>query len=184
MAWKDITVGNKTAKAKAIRFIKSPEKGTPGFEVAFDFIEPSTGGVETLLWVGWLSEKAKDFTVETLVNVLGFNGNVSMGADGVLNDPEVLDFKREVSLVVELEEYEKDGGVKGYSPRIKWVNSIGGSQYVGVEPELAKVELAKIGFQDLFVRHAKKPPVTTAIKAQTKTAPASQSQIKDEDIPF
>jgi hypothetical protein len=133
MGWKDITEGDKVAKAKGARYIKS-KTGTEGIEISFAFEEPSTGATEHLTWVGWLSEKARARTMETLKEVLGCNGNFkARDAGGVFTDKAFLAFEKECKLVVEFEDYtnEQSGETKAY-PKIKWVNSLGGSSYAGV----------------------------------------------------
>src|SRR4051812_11222862 len=102
-----ITAGDKIAKPTAARFIQA-KTGTIGLEVAFSFKEPD-GSEGRLNWVGWLSpttaEKKGAFerTMETLVEVLGFNGNDSVDANGILVDPKALAYDKEVKLVVEME---------------------------------------------------------------------------------
>lgn len=146
MGFKDITDGDKIAKPIAARIVKS-KTGTLGIEVAFEFEEPQTGGIERLNWTGWLTKDAIDRTMETLVKVLGYNGSKTTSADGTLTDPNVLDFENEVKLVVEHE--INPNNQKSY-PKIKWVNSMGGSAYVGVGPQTVKADLESLGFDAAF----------------------------------
>lgn len=129
MGYKDISAGDKIGKAVKARFIKSG-KGTDAIEVAFEFIEPSTGNKEMLSWQGWLTDKAIDNTMETLKNVLGYNGCADTDSAGVIMGEKSFDYGREVRLVVELEAGQNDAS-KLY-PKIKWVNTLGGSGYAGV----------------------------------------------------
>lgn len=142
---KNITPGTKIARPYAGRFIKS-EKGTLGLEVAFKFKEGDLD--ETLTWVGWLSEKAMERTMKTLVEVLGFNGDDSVDANSVLTNPKALNYAQDVSLVIEMEINPNDQ--KQY-PRIKWVNQLGGSGFKGLAPESIKSELGAVGFKAAFM---------------------------------
>lgn len=172
MGYKDITPGNKTAKAKGARFIKS-KTGKLGIEVAFEFIEMPAGSVEHMTWVGWLSDAAIKYTMDTMVNVLGYNGSEEVDANGVLTDPNVLAFDRDVRLVVEDEPYVTDSGETRSSMKIKYVNSIGGSAFSGVAPQSVKSELAGVGFRAAFLSLKKSEP---------KSAPPEV--VKDEKLPF
>lgn len=169
MGYKDVTAGTKTARAKAARFIKA-KTGSLGIEIVFEFKEPSTEGMETLNWVGWLSEKAISNTMDTLVNVLGFNGDDSVDANGVLSNPNALDWRKELSIVVELEEYNG----KSY-PKIKWVNNMGGSAYANIAPETIKGAIVASGFKAAFL----------AAKQQSKpAAPTASAPLSPEQVPF
>lgn len=186
MGWKEITKGDKIAHAKGARFIKSGQKGTPGIEIAFEFEEPTTGQRETLNYVGWLSEKAINNTMDMLTNVLNSNGVEDTDVNGVFTSPGFIDTKKEVKLVVDMElGMEKDGvtpkkdkvtGEDVYYPRIKFVNNIGGSAYANVTPDVVKTELASLGFRAAFL----------ASRTQNKAAaPAAEpTSIDPKDIPF
>lgn len=165
MSYKDITPGDKLGNAVGARVIKS-SKGTVGIEVSFDFTEQSTGGPERLSWVGWLSANAMEHTMDTLVNVLGYNGSETTNSEGIFTDPQVIDFKKEVKLVVEMEENPNNG--KSY-PKIKWVNNVGGSAFSGVSPEVVRSELAGLGFKAAFLASQKK---------------SGKTNTKQEDVPF
>lgn len=197
MGLKDITAGDKIAHAIGARFIKS-KKGTFGFEVAFEFVEPSTGGPERLSWVGWLSQNAIEKSLETLVEVLGYNGSEVTDPNGVLTDPNVLNFKKEVKLVVEMEEGRdaETGAPNGkLYPRIKWVNNIGGSMYQGVQVESIKNDLGAVGFKAAFLAarqnagmSAGPRPNGAANPGVPNYAPGTQTApppaFSDEEIPF
>lgn len=147
MGYKDIVAGDKIAKPLALRFVKSPKTGTPGIEVSFEFEEPSVGSIERLNWVGWLTKAAIGHTMKTLVEVLEYNGSKTTDANGVLTDPKVINFNKEVKLVIELEANPED---QKMHPKIKWVNNLGGSAYVGLTPESVKSDLASLGFDAAF----------------------------------
>lgn len=102
---------------KALEFVKSPEKGTPGVSVTCTYLSGPNAG-STIEWVGWLSDKTTARTSESLA---------TMGYDG--EDPSTVT-RNEWDGVTEDEEYEKADGTKGTRPRLMWVN--GGSRMVAM----------------------------------------------------
>lgn len=166
MGYRDITAGDKIGKAVAARLVQSPEKKTPGIEVAFEFEEPSTGNRESLNWIGWLSEKAMENTMDTLVNVLDSNGVETTNAAGVFIDPCFLNKEKEVRLVVDLEKYTNEKNEEKYYPKIQWVNNLGGSKFAACTPEVVKSTLAQVGFKAAFL---------AAKQASGQSAPQQQS---------
>lgn len=191
MGVKDIVAGDKVGKALGARFIKA-KKGTPGIEVVFEFEEPSTGNRERLNWTGWLSERAINNTMETLATVLGSNGSDVVNAEGLFTDPNFLDYKKEVRLVVEMEEArnedgspkvdEKTGEVQMW-PRIKWVNNIGGSMYANVSPDVVKADLATVGFRAAFMA-AKQQAKQSGPNVPNHAPGASNPPVNPKDVPF
>lgn len=170
MGYKDIRAGDKIAKPLAARFVKS-KKGTQGCEVIFEFEEPSTGAMERLNWVGWLSPAALENTMDTLVNVLGFNGNDAIDDQGNLTDPGALAYQKQVKLVVEIESYTNDKGESRSGAKIKWVNALGGSAFQACEPQTIKSELAGLGFRAAFL-------------AAKQSAGKPKETVSEKEIPF
>jgi hypothetical protein len=160
MAIINVKPGKKLARPTAARFIKS-QAGTLGMEIAFSFMEPSTGVTESMNWVAWLSEKAMERSMDTLTNTLGFNGNDSCNAEGILTDPQALAFNVDVELVVEDEEYKGK-----YYPKIKWVNRVGGNSFADATPESIKSELSAIGFQGAFLAAKQKKDAEAATSSK------------------
>lgn len=159
MSYKDITEGKYTAKIVGGRMIQNKDKTKTAIEIAFDL--QAGDSIERLLWQGWLSEAAIERTMKTLVEVLGYNGSTALDEDGHLTDPAVFDFSRQVTLVVEMEEYQTQTGEMRQSPKIKWINAIAKSAFAGLRPETVKSTLAATGFQAAFLA-AKKVVVTSA----------------------
>lgn len=164
MGYRDIQAGDKIGVAVGARFVES-KKGTMGMEVEFNFEEPSKGSMETLRWTGWLSENAIEKTMETLVDVLEFNGDDSVDENSVLKNPTALNYNKKVKLVVELEDYNG----KSY-PKIKWVNNVSGSSFVGVEPTIVKSKLDNLGFKAKFLA-AKQKSGSVATPVSTEEIP-------------
>lgn len=121
--------GTHKAKAAAMQLTKSTQKGTPGLNVQFEVTTPT--GVEKVYWTGWLTEKTKDRTYESMA-ICGLN-------------PETNTFDgTEVEIVVEHEVYEKDGIPKKIA-KVKWVNKVGG---FGEAP----TEEVKSAFKDIDLK--------------------------------
>lgn len=173
MGYKDVTPGKKIAKAVGIRAIVS-SKGTNGIEVVFEFDEPSTQTKERLSWTGWLSDGAMARTVDTLTHVLGYNGCDDTDANGVFTDPNTLDWKREVELVCEQENYTNAEGEERSSVKIKWVNAKGGGAFAAAEPAQIKSVLGG-KFKAAFLAAKQKNAVA---------APAQQASVPEVEVPF
>lgn len=171
MGYKEITPGDKIAKPRAARFIKS-STGKLGIEVSFTFKEESTDTTESLNWVAWLSDAAIKYSMATLVDVLGYNGSADTNETGVLTDPVAIAYDRQVKLVVEIQEYEGKSG-----PRIKYVNSLGGSAFGSCTPETIKQDLAEAGFKAAFLMAKKNSGLP-------KQATPPKEEVSEEDIPF
>lgn len=174
MGYKDITAGDKVAKPLGARFIKS-KKGTMAIEVSFEFVEPSTGTPERLSYTGWITKDALPYTMETLVNVLKFNGNETTDSSGVLTDPNAMAYGKEVKIVVALDTNPENG--KTY-PKIQYVNSLGGSAYQGCEPETIKSSLGALGFKAAYLATRQ----MNGSGAKTDAAPPKFND--EESIPF
>jgi hypothetical protein len=192
MGYKDITAGAKVARAKHARFVRP--KNTLGIEIEFEFKQEARpaagtdpgypGGVELRTWVGWFPHDNKEHckkVMKTLHDVLGFNGNDTADADGVLTDPQAFDWSREVQIVIELEPYEG----KTY-PKIAWVNKLGGSQFAACEPATLKNDLGALGFKAMFLEArqsaGQKPGAAKQQAPATQPAqPANPSSPTDPD---
>lgn len=167
MSYKDITPGRKKAKAKSARIVES-KTGKLAFEIAFEFIEESTGGIEFLTWQGWITPNAIENTMKTMVEVLQFNGNDQINSDGTLRDHNAINFDKEVALTVEDETYE--GKTR---PKIKWVNNIGG--YAACEQNSLKDKLNAVGFTAVYL---------AAKQKSSERPPSKKEAISESALPF
>ncbi len=96
---------------------KSKERQTPSVNVEFSV--DVEGNLESITWFGYLTEAAKDRTIETLYK-LGFNGDLFGLAAG--RQSSCLDGGKEVILTISLEMYNGEPKYK-----VKWVNLPGES---------------------------------------------------------
>lgn len=165
--------GTYKAKAKKARIIKSGNKGTLGIEVVFETEDP----ISDISYVGWLSERAIEYTMKTLTGVMESDGKEEVDQDGNFVSPTFINYDKTYNLVVEMEEgKDKDGNVKidklglpKMYPVLKWVNEVGGSNYAGLEPEVAKTALKSVGFKAAFL--AAKAGNKTSLKENTDEIP-------------
>lgn len=132
-----MALANGTYRAKASGACvlgESANKSTPYLELYFKVIDgPSTG--QLVRWTGYFTENTNERTINSLIT-MGWHGeDPSEFADGQLHGLDA----NEVDIVVENEEYEKDGTMR-MSPRVQWVNRPGG--YLNVENAM-KTEAAK-----------------------------------------
>jgi len=165
-------------KARAVGQVvlgTSSEKKTPFIELYFEIIEGENKGGQAR-WTGYFGPKSAERTIDSL-QIAGWQGDdPGEFADGELHGLDT----NEVEIVVELEEYEKDGE-KRVTPRVQWVNRIGG--YLNVQNAMSKDEASKFGesMKGLVLKmKAKKPtPPSEAgdfnFGANAKDAPPSQA---------
>lgn len=127
-------------KARAIAPVNlgtSKEKGTPFVECYFEITDGENKGGRAR-WTAYFTEKSAERTIESL-QIAGWGGDdVGEFADGELHGLDA----NEVEIVVELEEYEKDGE-KRVTPRVQWVNRLGG--YLNVQNAMTKEAAASFG---------------------------------------
>lgn len=119
--------GKYIAKALGGRFGKA-ETGTAGVSVDFEIVGPSNVG-ERISWIGWLSEKAYERTVETLVKIGYDESQGSACVDGVFTLPNPKEFE----LVI-----EHEAGIKNPEktyPKVKFVNDLNFNKFEASAPE-------------------------------------------------
>ncbi len=116
-----ITNGTYRAKASGACVLgTSANKGTPFIELYFKIIDGEHLG-SLVRWTGYFTENTSERTIQSLI-LMGWQGeDPSEFEDGTLHGLD----SNEVDVVVELEEYEKDGETRT-SPRVQWVNRAGG----------------------------------------------------------
>lgn len=169
------------ARKGSEEFGTSPNKGTDFVRVAFAITEGDHKGQE-LTWDGYFTENTTRRTFESLRYC---------GCTFPNNDPTDLTGidANEVSIEVEIEEYEKDGQKKTVA-KVAWVNSL----TRGVSPEAKMNDARKAQFKQrmlgqLLASASKQAPAPTAPGAPKngsapKPAATSAPAVPDSDIPF
>jgi hypothetical protein len=130
-----VPAGTHLAKAIGGKFGKA-KTGTDGVSVRFKLKDSD----QTIHWVGWLSPKAAERTMDTLA-MLGFNEDAPLVDEGY-TPAHFAD--KEVEVVIEHEPNED--GTKTYA-KVKWVNEVGGNKFnglasTGTMPKDLKAQLA------------------------------------------
>jgi hypothetical protein len=146
---------------------RSKEKKTPFICIPVKV----TGGEHSGRWViykGWLSDKALDATIKTLVDVFGFNGDLNALHAGTIS----FEGKR-CQITTEIEEYEGKAMAK-----VRWLNP---ANHVHAAPKLEESD-AK-GLLAHLTARAKKAALLAGA-APSATPPVSEPPPKDDDIPF
>lgn len=151
MGLKEITAGTKTALPIAMRYIEAGEDKTPAFEIAFEFEQD--GKKFTLPKQLWLTEKALEYTIKTLA-ILNFSENDQFDPkDGVMVDKNVIDWNKEVQIVV-VREVNPESGTD--YPKISYVNELSGSGFKTGTPETLKNTLGALGFKAKYIAEKSK----------------------------
>jgi len=115
--------GKYIAKALGGQFDETSTKKTEFVKVCFKTVE--TG--EIVYWTGWLTEKARERTYESLTH-LGFNADVKLLHGEIFDETHLSD--KEVEIEVVVEPGYKDPS-KEYAS-VRWVNPVGGvSKFTG-----------------------------------------------------
>ena len=129
-------IGTFLAAVTATVFKESKEKGTPSINITFETsenVETKEPIIKKVYADLWLSEKAQDRSLETLIKTLGWNGDDL----NELNGGDVL-AGVEAWLVLEEEEYEDSFGNVKTSTKVKWINKIGGKTSKPLDEAKAK----------------------------------------------
>lgn len=133
-----ITEGKYKARATGeVVLGNSAKKGTPFIECYFEILDGDNKGGK-VRWTSYFSDKTAERTIEAM-QIAGWDGeDLSEFGDGGLHGLD----KNEVEIVVELEEYEVEGE-KRTSPRVQWVNKLGG--YLNVQNAMGPEQAASFG---------------------------------------
>lgn len=150
-----ISEGRFKAKATGQVVLGTSSKAkTPFIELYFKLADGS-GDVR---WSGYFGPNSAERTIESLQHCGWQGDDVGEFADGELHGLDA----NEVEVVVELEEYEKEGEKKT-SPKVQWVNKLGG--YLNVQNAMSKTDAASFGdkMKGLVLKmKAKAPPASDA----------------------
>lgn len=144
---------------------RSKDKGTPYICLPLEVIGKDVDAGKTIAWNGWLSDKAFDRTIDTLIEVFGFDGDMARFHDG----GQGLEGMK-CQIVTEFQEYNG----KKYT-KVKYLNKAG---YVHEVSKLDADEAKKIITQ--FSGRAKK----RALAAKSNTQSPATPKDEDDDIPF
>lgn len=125
-------------------------------------------------WTGYLSEKAKPYTIKNLVT-LGFAGNDLKE----LNYPGAIDSKHQVSITMENETWKNDSGEEVVTCKVRWINKM--PQKLS-DKEAATV-LDGMNLKALFAEERKDQGVEHK-KTDKPATPLKGASLTADDIPF
>ncbi len=154
------------------------KQGTERVAVRFEIVEPADVAGQSIIWDGWLTEKAFDRTVESL-RAAGLTGDDLATLDGLGS--------QNVELVLAEEEYQGEVRTK-----VKWVNRLGGGPgrlTVGaMDADAAKSFAARMRSRVAGVGKPAgapaAPPARAKAPARTAAPAPAPLPVADEDIPF
>ncbi len=99
----------------------SKNKGTPFLEFYLTILSGENNGGR-VRWTGYFTENTSERSIQAL-QTCGWKGDdLGEFSDGSLHGLDT----NEVSIVVQLEEFENENGEKRTSPRVAWINRAGG----------------------------------------------------------
>ena len=166
---------------------ESANKRTPFLEYYYKINDgENKGGL--VRWTGYFPSGNQDVCKRTIqsLQISGWEGDdISEFADGHLHGLD----RNDVSIVVDVEEYENDRGERRHSPRVQWVNRAGG--FLNKEAAMNKTAAATFGerMRNLVSKRREEAPAPKPSAAQSPPppqalpAPATDSGTDDE-IPF
>jgi len=141
------------------------DTGTDG--ILIPLVVETDEGPRFIQWIGWLSEKAFDGTIQRLTKTFGFNGDLVSLQSGKQTFEGM-----DCEIVTVIETYENKPRCK-----VKWLNPVGGGQRSA--PDAAKIDSIVKRLQS----RAKAVAAATLKEQPATTAPASKPASKD-DIPY
>jgi hypothetical protein len=131
-------IKNGRYKARAIGEVvlgTSSKQGTPFIELYFEMLEGESKGHKAR-WTGYFGPNSSERTIESLQTCGWAGDELGEFSDGQLHGLDT----NEVEAVVENETYTDASGTERTSPRIQWINRLGGHLNVdnAMTPEAAQ----------------------------------------------
>ena len=146
--------------------MRSKDKGTPYVQVGLRVVDDVEENDKVAFWAGWLSDKAIENTIQTLVDCFGFNGDLNGLHSGAQSfDGMACEF------TAEFEEYNGKTRLK-----VKWLNAAGRSRSApALADDDAKAILAAVG----------KKAKAIAVEAKAAAPKAAEKPAgPEDDVPF
>lgn len=174
-----LTAGTYKAKVQGECVLgTSKEKGTPFIEFYLTILEGENKGGRAR-WTGYFTENTNERSIQSL-QICGWAGDdLSQFSDGGLHGLDA----NEVEIVVEIEEYEKEGETK-HAPRVAWINRAGGflNKAAAMNPDAAKAFAERM--RGLVLKSKEKNPVSAPKANASPNASGAEPVIPDDAIPF
>jgi len=158
-----------TVKRPPNGWLDETQGGTPFIRIPCIVTEAGEQQHKEIVWRGYLSEKAKPRTVETLIRAFDWDG-----------DWDQLDTFSGIEVIIVTEEEEYNGKTM---IRAKWLNSLTNK----AKAEVADRLLARMKAEDKGESTSIAPPVSKQADAKAKamsSKPTQEEELADDDIPF
>lgn len=155
------------AKRETADVGRTPNTGTQFVLVTFDLLNPDDKlSGESVSWQGWLTDKTSERTIQSLL-YCGWDGEDWDTFEGI--------DRNKVELVVEHEEYEKDGQMRT-AAKVAWVNQIGAGRVIQEEHRIT-------GDNRKALAKALRAQ-TVSLRSKLKAESAAKGQQASDDVPF
>jgi hypothetical protein len=175
-----LQAGNyKATRIKECFIAESKEKKTPYFGIVFELENKEEATWTVYLAENFQSDKQREMAeknMETLA-MLGYKGSrLADMADDALEISDLFDdFYDDVSITIEMEQYEKDGVTKE-TPKVKWVNVGSKGGHIKLDKKQAVVKTKSLIYDGAFLKAKKALPE----RAEKKKG----NDFTESDIPF
>lgn len=161
----------------------SKNAGTPFIEVYLEITEGEFKG-QTARWTSYFTDKTSERTIKSM-QLMGWRGDdLTDFSEGALNGLD----SNEVSIVVEHEEYDREGETKT-AVKVAWVNSLTG--FLNIQQRMNTGAAAEFAQRMRGLVHKVKAsnPVPTQTKPSNGAPPRAPSPPadtsgSDDEIPF
>lgn len=159
-----------TVKRPPNGWLDETQGGTPFIRIPCIVTEECDEKGKEIVWRGYLSEKAKPRTVESLIKAFDWNG-----------DWDDLDSFSgiEVIIVTDEEEYNGETRIKA-----KWLNSLNNKAKAEVADRLLARMKAEDSGQPAPAPKANSKQADAKAKAMSSQAKPQSEELEDDDIPF
>lgn len=149
-------------------FGESAKKGTPFVRIAVEVADGPEKG-KMAVWAGWLTEGAQDGTLQRLVDVFGFDGDLHSLNDGVLTG-------RPCNITTEMETYEGKTRCK-----VAYLNPPGGGGAKPMDKSKVNALIARLNTRARAIAKQGAPKTAAQLARAVVPQPA---QVPDDDVPF
>ena len=160
-----------TVKRPPNGWLDETQGGTPFIRIPCIVTEDCDQKGKEIVWRGYLSEKAKPRTVESLIRAFDWDG-----------DWDELDTFAGIDVIIVTEEEEYNGETR---IKAKWLNSLTNKAKEEVaERLLARMKAEDAGHSTSLPNASSKQADAKAKAMSSKAKPKQNEELEDDDIPF
>jgi hypothetical protein len=158
-----------TVKRPGNGWLDETKSGTPFVRIPCIVSEPGDQEHKEIVWRGYLSEKAKPRTVETLIQAFDWDGNWNdLNFDGI-----------QCMIVTEAEEYNGETRIKA-----RWLNRLSNKAADEVAARIAARMIAEDEGKPVPEDTSKAKAEAAKSKAMGSKPSEKEEELEDDDIPF